>query len=105
MTLKELKERAESTGLQYAYDHFDSEIDPPHLIGRILGSDYFLADNKVYFKIHDAQLELTTLIKDIEKEYLVENNILHDVVYSKEETYIESEMIYNVSYFFNIKEE
>ena len=47
-------------------------------------------------------LELTTTKKDLDLENKVEDEILYDIVWSKEETNIDDEGVYNVSYFFEI---
>jgi hypothetical protein len=102
MTLQELKTRAETAGFKYAYDHFIEDVQPPHIIAHKINSDNFGADNKMYYKINNIQLELTTLKKDLELENKIETEILYDVFWESQETYIEEEKIYNVNYFFEI---
>jgi hypothetical protein len=102
MTLTELKTRAENAGFKYAYGRFEEDVNPPHLIAHKIDSDNFGADNIVYYKENNIQLELTTLKKDLELENKIETEILYDVFWDNEETYIEEEKVYNVSYFFEI---
>ena len=105
MTLKELKTRAENAGFKYAYNNFKKATAPPHLVAHIVNSDNFGADNKVYSEIYNCQLELTSIIKDLELEKKIKKQILHDVFWDMSENYISSEEVFNTSYFFNIKEE
>lgn len=112
MTLAEIKTRLENIGLQYAYQKFKKKVNPPHLIGHIINTDNFAADNVVYRKINNFQLELTTngevketdkTLQDLQKE--IEEKVLFDVYWDKTENYIPEEEVYNTSYFFIIKEE
>nr|DAF86655.1 MAG TPA: hypothetical protein [Myoviridae sp. ctXho31] len=100
--LEELKNRAIESGFKYAYGRFEEEVTPPHLIVTSPESDNFSADDKVFLKVNSLILELTTIKKDLEIENKIEENILYDVVWSKEETNIDDENVYNVSYFFEI---
>lgn len=102
MTLEELKNRAETSGFKYAYNNFKKDTVPPHLIVHCIDTDNFGADNKIYFVNTNIQLELTTIKKDLVLENKIETEILHDIYWEKQETYIESEKVYNVSYFFNL---
>lgn len=65
-------------------------------------SDNFIADNKIYFEKCNARLELTTDFRDRELEKRAEKEILYDIIWKREVTYIQSEKIWNVSYFFEI---
>ena len=94
----------EENGIKIPYSHydFDREVEPPHLMSTEPESDNFAADNKVYFEKSLARLELTTDTRDRILEKRIENEILFDIVWSKEVTYIQSEKVWNVSYFFEI---
>lgn len=105
LTLTELNKRAIKAGFKYSYGVFKRPVEPPHLIGHVIDSDNFGADNKVYFEISPFQLELTTLSKDLELQKKVQNEILKDIFWRKSENYINVEEVYNTSYFFDIKEE
>lgn len=100
MTLEDLKTRCESAGFKYAYGRFEEPVKPPHLIATSPNSDNFNADDKVYLKVNSIMLELTTTKKNLELENKIEDEILYDIVWSKEETNIDDEGVYNVSYFF-----
>lgn len=105
MTLSEIDKECKKLGLNYAYGSFDSPTNPPHLIGRIVETDNFSADNKVWYKQPTFRLELTTLKKDLELQKKIEDNLLKDIYWNKTEQEIMNEGVYNTSYFFNIKEE
>ena len=102
MTLEELKTRAESTGIKYAYNNFSKPTQPPHLVVHTVNSNNFGADNKVYKENYNCQLELTTLKKDLELEKKIKEEILFDVFWEMSENFISSEGVYNTSYFFII---
>lgn len=103
MTLEELKTRCESQGFQYAYGLFKNPVEPPHLIAICRDTDNFMADNKVYSKDIQVQLDYTYINKDIEMQNKIENVILGDTAWNKtEETYLSDEQIWQVSYFFEI---
>ena len=91
-------------GIKIPYSHFDfdREVEPPHLMSTEIDSDNFIADNKIYFEKCDARLELTTDSRDRELEKRVEEEILFDIIWEKEVTYIQTEKVWNVSYFFEI---
>ena len=106
MTLSELKTRCEAQGFQYAYGRFKEPIEPPHLIAICRDTNNFIADNKVYSKDIPVQLDYTYLDKDLTMQNKIENEILGDIAWNKtEETYLSDEEIWQVSYFFEIKEE
>lgn len=103
MTLKELKERCETQGFQYAYGMFDCDVEPPHLVAITTDSANLMADNKVYLKKEKIQLDYTYKEKDIIEQHKIEDIILKDVSWNKtEETYLSDEKVWQVSYFFEI---
>ena len=91
-------------GIKIPYSHFDfdREVEPPHLMSTEIDSDNFIADNKIYFKKCNARLELTTDSRDRELEKRIEEEILFDIIWEKEVTYIQTEKVWNISYFFEI---
>ena len=106
MTLAELKTRCETQSFRYAYGVFKKPTEPPHLIAICRETENFIADNKVYEKDIPIQLDYTYLDKNIEEQNKIENIILGDVAWNKtEETYLSDEKVWQVSYFFRIKEE
>ena len=67
-----------------------------------IDSDNFIADNKIYLEKSRARLELTTDSRDRKLEKRVEKEILYDIIWRREVAYIQSEKVWNVSYFFEI---
>jgi uncharacterized membrane protein len=58
-----------------------------------------MADDKVYKKIRNIQIELYTTKKDLNAEQKLENALdQHDIAYESTETYIQSENIYQKIY-------
>lgn len=110
MNWNELENRINSfyldseNGIKIPYSHFDfdREVEPPHLMSTEIDSDNFIADNKIYFEKCNARLELTTDSRDRELEKRIEEEILFDIIWKKEITYIQSEKVWNISYFFEI---
>lgn len=110
MNWNELESRINSfyldseNGIKIPYSHFDfdREVEPPHLMSTEINSDNFIADNKIYFEKCNARLELTTDSRDRELEKRVEEEILFDIIWEREVTYIQSEKVWNISYFFEI---
>lgn len=110
MTWEELEKRIDNfyldkeNNIKIPYSHydFDREVKPPHLMSTEIDSNNYLADNKIYFEKSNARLELTTDTRDRELEKRIEKEILFDIIWSREVAYIQSEKIWNVSYFFEI---
>lgn len=110
MTWEELEKRIDNFYLDnedkikipYSHYDFDREVEPPHLMSTEIDSDNFIADNIIYFEKSNTRLELTTDTRDRSLEKKVEKEILYDIVWKKQVAYIQSERIWNVSYFFEI---
>lgn len=101
--MEELLQILEEIGLPFAYHHFaeGESPEPPFVVYLLPGSNNFGADGKVYYKIHEAHLELYTDLKDLELEQKVEDALdEHGIFYNKTETWIESERLYEVLYIF-----
>ena len=89
-----------------AYDHFaeGESPTPPFITFLLPGSDNFSADGKVYFKVTEAHIELYTDAKDPEVEGRLEDVLdRHGVFYEKTEVWIESELLYEVLYSFELE--
>ena len=68
-----------------------------------IDTDNFMADNKVYYGPIPIQLDYTYIYKNIEEQNKIENKILGDIAWNKtEETYLQDEKVWQVSYFFEI---
>ena len=112
MTWDKLEERIdnfylddeEEIKIPYSHYDFDREVVPPHLMSTEIDSNNFDADDKVYLKNSNVRLELTCDTRDKELEKKIEKDILYDISWRKEVTYIQSEKIWNTSYFFDIQE-
>jgi hypothetical protein len=89
------------SGLPFAYDHFaeGESPDPPFLIFIFPGTNNVFADNQVYFKVNELNLELYTDKKDPELEEKLEDILTaHEIPWEKSEVWIESEKMYEVLY-------
>lgn len=107
MTLQELKTRCENNHIPYYYgnNNFGNTdlLKPPYLIAHTNSSTNFIADGIVYKKIRTIQLDFYYDEKDFEKQNVIENNILYDVAWDKDdESYFDGEEIWQVSYYFEI---
>lgn len=93
-------------GIPYAYDHFaeGESPDPPFICYLIPGADNFGADGKAYYKINQFNIELYTDFKDLSAEQKVEAALDGaSIFYTKSETWIESESLYEVLYTFEME--
>ena len=101
MTYDDITNMLKEAGLPLAYDHFaESESpEPPFLIFLFPGSDNMFADNGVYFKISQLNMELYTDKKDPELEEKLEDILTaHEIPWEKSEVWIDSEKMYEVLY-------
>lgn len=97
--MAELYNLLNTLGLPVSYRFFKSPPTPPYIIYLLSYSDNFGADNKVYDKTDNYQVELYSKIKDLGSEKLIEDLFdSNDIFYEKTETYIESEELYQVLY-------
>ena len=101
MTYDGITNMLKEAGLPLAYDHFaeGESPEPPFLIFLFPGSDNMFADNGVYFKISQLNMELYTDKKDPELEEKLEDILTaHEIPWEKSEVWIESEKMYEVLY-------
>lgn len=99
MTYKEVADMLTGMQIPFAYDHFDegSAAPPPFICFYFDGSADLAADNTNYQKIRPLTVELYTDNKDFEAEATVEAALNEaGLVYSRTETYIDSERLYEV---------
>ena len=75
MTLDKLKTRCENAGFKYAYGKFKQPTPPPHLVAITVDTDNFMADNKVYYGPIPIQLDYTYIVKDLEAQEKIENEL------------------------------
>jgi hypothetical protein len=104
MTLAELKVLLNTVGYPVAYSHFKATPtnplpSPPYICYLVAYSSNFFADDKVYKKIDNAQIELYTTKKDLVSEGNLER-VLDDneIPYETTETFIESEQLFQKIY-------
>ncbi|CDV96353.1 Hypothetical protein DPCES_5355 [Desulfitobacterium hafniense] len=99
MEQAELFSLLKSAGLPVAYHHFKKPPAPPYLVCLFAYSNNFGADNGVYSKANNYQVELYTTKKDPETENLVESALdAAEIYWEKSEAYIESEELFQVLY-------
>lgn len=105
MTIENLVEMLQKTGIPFAYDHFaeGESPEPPFICYLLPGSNNFAADGKVYFKINQVRIELYTDSKDLAMERKVEMVMDESgIFYNKSEVWIQSEKLYEVLYSFEV---
>ena len=105
MTIENLVEMLQKTGIPFAYDHFaeGENPEPPFICYLIPGSNNFAADGKVYFRINQVRIELYTDSKDLAVERKVEMVMDETgIFYNKSEVWIQSEKLYEVLYSFEV---
>ena len=104
MTYKEVAEMIDGIGLPFAYDHFDADPEnpappPPFICFYFEGSNDLAADDTNYQRIRPLTLELYTDNKDFTLEETVETALNSaGLVFSRSETYIDSERMYMVTF-------
>ena len=101
MTYAEISQMISAVGIPYAYHHFEegSGQQPPFITFYYQGDNDFIADNINYQAIRPLTIELYTDNKDFTLEQTVENILNQNgLVYSREETYLDSEKMYMVTF-------
>lgn len=104
MILSELNTILKATGYPVAYSHFTVTTNnpapiPPYITYLVAYSSNFMADNKVYKKIDNLQIELYTREKDLVAEKKVEDLLdTNEIPYETTETWIESEKLFQKIY-------
>lgn len=95
----------ESIGLPFTYDSFPDNIapDPPYIVFNYPNNDDFAADNINYVSIDVLNIELYTAEKDFQTEASVEAVLkANGLFYSKTETYIRQENLFQIRYVLEI---
>lgn len=93
-----------SIGIPVAYDHFinsnEENISPPFILYRNDDASHFKADDQVFYMNKEFIIELVTDKKDINLELALESILSTNYLpFDKTEVYLESEDIYQVTYF------
>lgn len=99
ITLENIKEILETSGLPVAYGFFpeDAAPDLPILVYQSVYSNNFAADNTVYKKFDHIQIDLYTERKNPATEDKVEK-ALSSFYWEKTEEYIDTEQCYQIIY-------
>lgn len=101
MDQEEIERMLDQTEIPYSYHNFEvkNAVAPPFICWLIPGTNNFSADNMVYQRIDELDIELYTDKKDMELEKKVEAVLdAHGIFWEKQEIYIESENMYEVLY-------
>jgi len=104
MTLAELYQALKAIGYPVAYSHFvdtpqNPAPAPPYITYKEAYSSDLYADNQNYVDIPVIQIELYTDEKDLAAEVAVQNKLKElGLPYSKTETYLEAEGLFQVIY-------
>lgn len=98
----------ETFKVPFAYHHFaEGEApDTPFICYYAWNSHHFLADGQIYHKFLEIHIELYSDEKSIELERNIESLFeQNQLIYSKQETWIESEHLYQILYIIETEEE
>ena len=104
MTLNDIYTILKATGYPVAYSHFiktdkASLRNPPYICYLSAYSSNFKADNKVYTKVDNLQIELYTAKKDLIAEKKIEDLLeKNEIAWESTETFIESEQLFQKNY-------
>ena len=99
MTLEKLYAILKATGFPVAYSHFEVKTSLPFITYLVDGSSNMFADNKVYKKIENIKIELYTAEKNLEIEENLERLLdENEIAYETDETWIESEKLFQKIY-------
>lgn len=104
MTLSDIYTILKATGYPVAYSHFTATTNnplptPPYITYLSAYSSNFKADNKVYKKIDNLQIELYTAKKDLTAEKKLEDLLdQNEIAYESTETWIDSEKLFQKIY-------
>ena len=101
MTPQNIKTMIESVGIPYAYHQFadDTGQEPPFICFFYGNSNDFSADDTNYIRIERLYIELYTDEKDFALESTIETTLnTNNLVFAKEQTYIDSERMHETIY-------
>lgn len=99
MSLQELHDLLQATGLPVAYNVFAEPQQLPYLCYLVPYTNNFSADGMVYAQIDHVQIELYTRTKEPAIEQRLEQVLDNaGLFWEKEEEYIDSEHCYQILY-------
>lgn len=102
--MQELYNALKAIGYPVAYSHFEGTPQnpappPPFITYQFAYSNDMLADNANYVEISNFQVELYTAKKDLAAEKKVQDKLKElQIPYSKTETWIDSEKLFQTIY-------
>lgn len=98
MKHKDLFKILKELDIPVAYDHFDTDVEPPFIVYREQQADSFYADNKTFKLNLNFELELVTIKKDIELEEKIINLLdKYNIPFEKQnEIWDNEEKIYHI---------
>lgn len=103
MTYLDIKKEMENLGFECTYGSFKTSPTPPFTTIQFAYGNDVIADNQNYKDIGNYQLELYTTTKHPPSEQLIENRLKElRLPYTKVETFLDSEDLYQVIYEFQI---
>jgi hypothetical protein len=104
MNLVDLKKILGLTGLPFTHSHWIATPEnpvptPPYICYLVTDSPHMMADNMVYHKINDVNIELYTTKKNLVVEATLEKVLDdHEIPYVSSETFIDSEKLFQKIY-------
>ena len=101
MTYQEVAAMIKSIGVPFAYYQFPNNTEQacPFICFFFSSSNDLAADNTNYQRIRELNIELYTDNKDFQLEETVESTLNQNgLVYYREETYLDSERMYMVTF-------
>ncbi|MCM3783671.1 hypothetical protein M3231_11870 [Neobacillus mesonae] len=99
MNQAELFAALKSLGMPVAYLAFQSPVQAPFITYHYAYSSDMMADNQNFVDIGNFQVELYTKIKDLAAEKKVQDKLKElRLPYSKTETWIEDEKLFQIIY-------
>jgi hypothetical protein len=99
VTLNDICTILKATGYPVAYSHFTTSQTPPYIAYMSVYSSNLKADNRVYQKVDNLQIELYTAKKDLIAEKKLEDLLdQNEIAYESTETWIDSEKLFQKIY-------
>jgi hypothetical protein len=104
--MQNLKTLLEQLNIPVAYDHFNTETNPPFIVFKRYSQNNFGADDIVYEKINNYYVYLVTEYKDAELEEELENVLTEAGIFFnvESEDYVDDEKCYQIVYSIGYKE-
>ena len=99
MTLEKLNTILKAADYPVAYSHFNDSVKPPFITYLITDSENFTADNQIYKRIDNVNIELYTKIKDLAAEKKLEDLLnTNELVWDVSEEWIDTEKLFQRVY-------